>query len=87
MYIIQVYSNNKNNCWKIFNTNKCDKQLFQGYQIYPGDTVPSERVLSTAGNSITNKRNRLNPSTVKNVIFLKENLQKYFRRIVNKINF
>ena len=43
------------------------------YLAIPFTSVPCERLFSVAGNAITDKRNRLTPLTVYNLLFLKEN--------------
>jgi len=43
------------------------------YLAIPSTSVPCERLFSVAGNTITDRRNRLVPSTVYNLLFLKEN--------------
>lgn len=43
----------------------------------PATNVPSERVFSTVGNLITEKRSRLKPENVSRLIFLYENLSQF----------
>ena len=43
------------------------------YLAISSTSVPCERLFSVAGNAITDKRNRLTPLTVYNLLFLKEN--------------
>src|SRR6266542_2953029 len=45
--------------------------------IYSSTSVPSERLFSSAGNTLTKKRNRLNPTSVHDILFLKENFSKF----------
>ncbi|CAG8451595.1 2642_t:CDS:2 [Cetraspora pellucida] len=48
-------------------------QQARKYLAFPATSVPSERVFSTASNTITNKRNQLDPDTIHDLLFLKEN--------------
>jgi hypothetical protein len=51
-------------------------KVAQKMLVFPGTSVPSERVFSTAGGIITKKRSLLSDSTASNLIFLKENCAK-----------
>lgn len=53
------------------NYTKCDalKKVALKYLIIPATSVPSERVNSTAGNTITDKRSRLRPEMAEKLIF------------------
>ena len=44
------------------------------YLCTPASSVPCERLFSKAGEIISKKRNRLNPSTVEQILFLNKNL-------------
>jgi hypothetical protein len=46
------------------------------YLVFPGTSVPSERVFSTAGGILTKKRSSLADKSASNLIFLKENLKR-----------
>ena len=45
-----------------------------------GTSVPSERVFSTAGCAVTDKRSRLDSEVVDEIIFMNKVLQKKYRR-------
>ena len=47
--------------------------LARKYLAIPATSVPCERVFSTAGNVMTEKRNRLDPHRASHLIFLHEN--------------
>lgn len=57
------------------NYTKCDalRQIALKYLSVPATSVPSERVHSTAGNIITERRARLTPDNIKKLIYLKCN--------------
>ncbi|XP_055524869.1 E3 SUMO-protein ligase ZBED1-like [Wyeomyia smithii] len=59
------------------NYKACDplRDIVLRYLIVPASSVPSERVNSTAGNTITDKRARLSPSLAERLIFLNENFK------------
>ncbi|XP_055534808.1 E3 SUMO-protein ligase ZBED1-like isoform X2 [Wyeomyia smithii] len=59
------------------NYKACDplRDIALRYLIVPASSVPSERVNSTAGNTITDKRARLSPSLAERLIFLNENFK------------
>lgn len=46
----------------------------------PATSASSERLFSSAGLVITEKRNRLNPNTVESIIFLKENWELIYKK-------
>ncbi|XP_062872093.1 zinc finger BED domain-containing protein 4-like [Trichomycterus rosablanca] len=48
-------------------------KLAQMFLCIPASSVPCERVFSKAGEIVSKKRNRLNPNTVKKLIFLNKN--------------
>ncbi|CAG8789769.1 11561_t:CDS:2, partial [Gigaspora margarita] len=50
-----------------------DEEYPRKYLTFSATSVPSERVFSSAGNTIMNKRNQLNPDTVYDLLFLKKN--------------
>jgi hypothetical protein len=47
--------------------------LARKYLAIPATSIPSERIFSSAGNTITEKRNRLTPEHAAEIIFLHEN--------------
>lgn len=47
--------------------------LARKFLAFPATSVPSERLFSDAGNILTKKRNRLDPTTVHDILFLKTN--------------
>ncbi|CAG8823776.1 22005_t:CDS:2, partial [Cetraspora pellucida] len=53
--------------------NSLFEKTFQEYLAIPETSVSSEHLFSDAGNVITDKRNRLLPNTVHDLLFLKEN--------------
>ncbi|CAG8857070.1 37398_t:CDS:1, partial [Gigaspora margarita] len=52
-------------------------QLARKYLAFPAISVPSERIFSNTSNTLTNKRNQLDPDTVHDILFLKENSKIY----------
>ena len=53
----------------------CDalKNIALEYLIVPATSVPSERVNSTAGNTISEKRSRLTPDMAEKLVFVRQN--------------
>ena len=49
-------------------------ELAKSYFAIPATSVPAERIFSTAGHIVNEKRNCLNPETVDMLIFLNKNL-------------
>jgi len=47
------------------------------YNTAPPTSVPSERVFSTAGDILTDKRSRLSPDNAEKLLIMKENLLKF----------
>ncbi|XP_033221047.1 uncharacterized protein LOC117175448 [Belonocnema kinseyi] len=58
------------------------RAIAQKYLIVPATSVPSERVNSTTGNTITDKRSRLSPSVAELLVFLRQNYK--FLQLSNK---
>ena len=52
--------------------------MSQRYLAIPGTSVPSERIFSATENPITKHRNNLDPNTVDQLIFIRENTNKLF---------
>jgi len=50
-------------------------QLAKKYLGIPATSAPCERVFSTSGNVVTEKRSRLDPENVRNLVFLNYNLK------------
>ena len=50
------------------------RRISGGYLAIPATSVPAERIFSTAGHIVNEKRNCLNPETVDMLIFLNKNL-------------
>jgi len=51
--------------------------LARRYLSAPPTIVPSKRVMSTAGDVLTDSRNRLSPDNVEKLLIMKENLLKF----------
>ena len=49
--------------------------LASKYLCLSATSVPSERLFSDVGNHLTNKRNRLSPKAVSDILFLKRNMK------------
>ena len=67
--------------WK--EKSSCENKVYEvlsnlaEYYLTPHPTTTDvERLFSTAGDIITNERNRLNPATAEKILFLRENLPK-----------
>ncbi|XP_063215715.1 zinc finger BED domain-containing protein 4-like [Bacillus rossius redtenbacheri] len=71
---IQNSSTNVFQYWKENTKYPCLKKLSKKFLCIPPSTVHSERLFSTAGLIVDQKRNRLDPERVKMLVFLNKNL-------------
>lgn len=68
-------NNNPLEFWKLYeNSLPHLSEMASKYLCVQSSSVPSERVFSTAGDTVTAERSRLDPTKVDMVIFLKKNV-------------
>jgi hypothetical protein len=63
--------------WEKYTDCKELREIALMYLTIPATSVPAEQVHSTAGNIITDKRNRLTAEMAEKLIFLRENLMTF----------